>query len=308
MECVTCQTPKNVGAWRPMSWDATYIDTPRGRFFARMAGEPDQPLVLCLHGLLDDASSYDEIVGWLGGHGFRALAPSWRGHLPSPLEFPSTPHEVVTTLTDDLIAICDALTPAEPMSIVCHGSCSAVVFDVLAHSSERFGNIVVLGGERLDLPWHTRWSLQRSGIAAVKPLWERWVYGQCFPYELFSRVQQTLAVSWPHPLQLLALQRRRHVDRPIRNAISHLLGDHDKRARLRGRNFTGPFRETVVADAGSLLHIDQPKVVARLIVDWLTVPYARGVMSRPNAETNNSLMPFPDPTHCYRSLLVSRVV
>lgn len=44
------------------------------------AGEPGRPVVLMLHGLASDASTWDRAVGLIAGHGYRVLALDLIGH------------------------------------------------------------------------------------------------------------------------------------------------------------------------------------------------------------------------------------
>src|ERR1700759_825945 len=44
------------------------------------AGEPGQPVVLMLHGLASDASTWDRAVGLLAEHGYRVIALDLIGH------------------------------------------------------------------------------------------------------------------------------------------------------------------------------------------------------------------------------------
>lgn len=255
-----------------MSWDALGIDTPRGRFCARSAGDAGHPLVVCLHGFLDDAATFDELLGWLGGHGFRAVAPYSRGHAPSPLEFAGRDREVCAELTADLLAICRTLSPHEPAHLVSHGAGSLVALEALACSPDSFARAAVLGSDRIDLTWRACKSLQRDGIADVESIWRRWSPDWVPRTEQVAVANRTLAVSWPGPLAFLAAQKHRRSKLSIRTPVCHFIGQRDATARLRGVEFTGTFREVVVPEASHFLQHEQTKLVSNAVVDWLTLP------------------------------------
>ena len=61
------------------------VDTPRGRFGARLHGAGG-PTVVCLHGFPDDASTYDGLGDALARADYRVVAVNLRGYHPSPLD------------------------------------------------------------------------------------------------------------------------------------------------------------------------------------------------------------------------------
>jgi pimeloyl-ACP methyl ester carboxylesterase len=97
------------------------INTPRGTFAARALGQPDAPLVLCLHGFPDDASTFDELLDSLAQAGLRAVAPFCRGYAPSPLANPdgsSFGKDLLEVLAADALALADALSLEKPVHLV----------------------------------------------------------------------------------------------------------------------------------------------------------------------------------------------
>ena len=110
------------------------IATPRGRFAARASGAPDAPLVLCMHGFPDDASTFDALLGRLAAAGFRAVAPFCRGYAPSPLSNPDgSPFgkDLLDVLAADTLAIADALSPDRPVHLIGHDNGAFTVYHAL---------------------------------------------------------------------------------------------------------------------------------------------------------------------------------
>lgn len=90
----------------------TFIDTRNGRIAARCCGSAAAPVVLCLHGFPDDASTFDGLAGRLGEQGWRVVAPYLRGFAPSP----TTGALDLPALVDDLFAVADAVSPSTPVA------------------------------------------------------------------------------------------------------------------------------------------------------------------------------------------------
>lgn len=283
-----------------MTPDDLTIDTPRGRFASRAAGSRRHPLVLCLHGFPDDASTFDDLLDWLVGHGFRAVAPYSRGYAPSPVVAPANEFDRIDTCARDVAAIADALSPNDPVWIVGHGVGALIVYRALQLFPDRFTRAVTLAtGHPAALArnarwspwgwWRTRhtllfqmprvseWYVRRADFAYVDELWRRWSPGRELPAKHLVAVKQTLAASWPEPLWHDRAGGIEHDSRPIRTPTLHLVGDSDRRlgpaaAAGQERYFTGPFQSEVVPGAGHFLHLEQPTVVARQVVDWLVTP------------------------------------
>lgn len=130
-----------------MAIDSIEIRTPRGTFTARAAGTPAAPLVLCLHGFPDDATTFDVLLERLAAAGLRAVAPYCRGYAPSPLANPDGSRfgkDLFAVLAADVLAIADALAPAAPVRIVGHDNGAFTVYHTLNRAPERFVRAVTL--------------------------------------------------------------------------------------------------------------------------------------------------------------------
>ena len=266
--------------------DLLQIDTLRGPFTARSAGDRRHPVALCLHGYADDAGTFDELLDWLAGHGFRAVAPYRRGYAPSPVRTPSGERDPVETAARDVLAIADKLAPGKPVWIVGHGFGAVAGYRAMALAPERFDRAVMLAAGHPGLRggwWSRQWNAVRSRFAArtdypdVGKLWRQWSPGWEPSASRLAEVRQTLAASWPAPL---AEGRCRGFESDIgmiRTPTLQLIGDRDpiygpNAAVGQERFFTGPFRVEVVPGVGRFPHLEQPKAVIHQVIDWLVVP------------------------------------
>jgi len=83
-------------------------------FDALVAGKPDAPLVLLLHGFAESMHCWRAQVAALAGAGYRAVAPSQRGYSPGARpDTGDTANYHIDRLMDDAMAIA-AAAPAGP--------------------------------------------------------------------------------------------------------------------------------------------------------------------------------------------------
>lgn len=209
-----------------MTIEQTEVDTSRGQFAVRTAGNLTNPLVMCLHGFPDDASTFDGLLGQLAAHGLRAVAPYCRGYAPSPLLNPDNSRfgkNLFEVLADDVLAIADALAPGATLHIVGHDNGAFTVYHALTISPDRFERAVTLTAGHpaavfgntsrspqqmwrsryaffFQVPGSSEWYVQRNDFAYIEQLWRQWAPGWTLPREHLAAVKQTLAASLPSPL------------------------------------------------------------------------------------------------------------
>ena len=118
------------------------LATRKGQFGIRHAGSPTAPLVICLHGFPDDATTFDEVAAQLVANGYRTAAPYLRGYAPSPLAGPYKTGELV----DDLLSIIEELSPDQPVCLVGHDYGAQYGYAALARHKRRFSAAVMLAG------------------------------------------------------------------------------------------------------------------------------------------------------------------
>lgn len=286
-----------------MAIEQIEVVTPRGTFAARAAGATGAPVVLCLHGFPDDATTFDALVARLAEIGLRAVAPYCRGYAPSPLRNPDGSRfgkDLFAVLAADVLAIADALSPDAPVRVVGHDNGAFTVYHALNLAPDRFTRAVTLSAAHpavvykntsrtprqlwrsryaifFQIPGFSEAAVQRDNYAYITELWRRWAApGWQLPSEHLAGVKQTLERSMPAPI----LQYRSGAFeagsgwRPISVPTLYLIGAQDgcvlpAMSRGQERQFSNEFRSETIADAGHFLHQEQPEVVATAIIDWL---------------------------------------
>lgn len=271
----------------------TSIDTPRGRFGAHTAGPEGAPLVVCLHGFPDDASTFASLQAALAEAGRRSVAPYLRGYRPSPV----APSYAIGDLVADLVAVLDAVSPTAPVGFVGHDYGAQVGYAALTRHPERFSAAVTLAGPHptavldnarrhprqwwmsryiafFQLPGIAERRVSRDGFAAVERLWRRWSPGFEPPPEHLRRVKATISASMPAPIAMYRAGGFAIGSETTPVPTLNLLGESDgcllpALADGQERFFSGPYRRSVLPQAGHFLHHEQPERVAREVIGWL---------------------------------------
>jgi pimeloyl-ACP methyl ester carboxylesterase len=109
------------------------VETGGLRFAALEAGEPGRPLVLCLHGFPDSAWTWRHLLPQLGAQRLHAVAPFLRGYAPTELP---TAGFGIAELTDDVLALEEALRGAGRSVVVGHDWGAAAVYAALHRNAE----------------------------------------------------------------------------------------------------------------------------------------------------------------------------
>jgi pimeloyl-ACP methyl ester carboxylesterase len=265
--------------------DLLKIDTTRGRFTARCVGDARHPVALCLHGFADDAGTFDDLLDWLAGHGFRAVAPYRRGYAPSPLRTPAGERDSIDTAGRDVLALADALSPKEQVYLIGHGFGAVASCRAMSLAPDKFARAALLAaGHPGPRPgrWLRAWHAMRSrfdratNYPDVRELWRQWSPGWEAPAARLANVQTTLAASWPAPVIEWTNRVTSDVG-VIRTPTLQLVGERDPiygpaAAAGQERFFTGPFRMDVIPGVGRFPHLEMPKAVVHQIIDWLAAP------------------------------------
>lgn len=196
------------------------VPTPRGSFGVRRHGTAG-PLVLCVHGFPDDASTFDGLATTLATAGFRVAAVNLRGYAPSPLDGSLE----LGSLVADLAAVADALSPDAPVGFIGHDYGAQLGYSLLAGAPDRFRAAVLLAGAHPALVarnarrsprqwWMSRYivffqlggiadrRVARRNFAYVDALWRRWAPGFVVPTGHLDHVKRTLSASMPAPVAM----------------------------------------------------------------------------------------------------------
>ena len=272
----------------------TELPTHRGSFGVRRCGT-DGPLVVCLHGFPDDASTYDGLATALAAAGFRVAAVNLRGYAPSELEGPLG----LDDLVEDLLAVVDALSPDAPVSLVGHDYGAQLAYPALARAPQRFSAAVLISGahpavlqrnarRRPRQLWMSRYIVffqlgapadrwvSRNDFAYVGALWRRWAApGFTVPAEHLAHVKRTLAASMPAPVAMYRGGGFAVPEQEIPVPTLHVSGADDGCA-LAGladgqeRLFTRGYAAQVWDGTGHFPHLERPGRTATAVIEWLT--------------------------------------
>ncbi|MFD8199107.1 SDR family oxidoreductase [Streptomyces sp. NPDC059701] len=114
-------------------------------------GDPGQPTVVLVHGYPDSKEVWSEVAARLAGR-FHVVLYDVRGHgrssAPSPLRGGFT----LEKLTDDFLAVADAVSPGRPVHLVGHdwGSVQAWEFVTVGRTEGRIASFTSMSGPSLD--------------------------------------------------------------------------------------------------------------------------------------------------------------
>lgn len=270
-----------------------HLETARGRFGVRTAGDSAGALVLCGHGFPDDASTFDALAAGLAAGGRRVVAPYLRGYDPSPLDGSLA----FADLVEDLGAVLDALDPVGPVGYVGHDYGAQLGYAALTRWPERFSAAVLLAGVHPAMInrnarrfprqlWLSRYILlfqlgriadravARGDFAYVDRLWRRWAPGFPPPAEHLREVKDTLRRSMPAPV---AMYRGGGFDiPPTPIAVPALfIAGADDGCSLPGLAdgqdtlFTAGYQARIWPGVGHFPHLERPAETVRAVTDWL---------------------------------------
>ena len=159
-----------------------------------VCGPVDGPTVLLLHGFPDHPQSFESLMRRLAATGFRAVAPTARGYVPSTLA-PDGDYQL-ETLAGDAVGCLDALGVGKA-HLVGHDWGAVVAHTAGALHPERFASLTTLAVPHLarlyraiirlpglflstwyqaffQVPVVSDWAVQRRGWALVRWLCGRW--------------------------------------------------------------------------------------------------------------------------------------
>ena len=272
------------------------IDNQDGSLVCELFGEGK--LCICAHGFPDCERSFREQLNALIGAGMRVALPSMRGYAPSGPSRSERYH--AHALGRDLLAIADALSPDEPVVIVGHDWGAIAGYAAAALAPARIDRLVTMAVPhlRVAMPrWLSPRQIYRSryigffqlrGVAErrldaayLEALWREWSPG----YRLHeSEQQQVNRAVLAHPAAVLGYYRE--LFRP--DAVSrgllfartsvpalYLHGADDgcigvALTRDVERGYTKGVARVVIDNAGHFVHLEQPVVVNRHLVEFLS--------------------------------------
>ena len=125
------------------------IELTQGTFNIAQAGDPDMPLILCLHGFPESWLAYEGILEKLGARGYHVVAPDQRGFNRSPKpEGVDAYHS--RHLAADMFELADRISPDSPFVVMGHDWGSAVAYVMAFMRPDRISHLIVANGVH---PW-----------------------------------------------------------------------------------------------------------------------------------------------------------
>ncbi|MEU2539720.1 SDR family oxidoreductase [Streptomyces iakyrus] len=114
-------------------------------------GDPGRPTVVLVHGYPDSKEVWSEVAGRLAGR-FHVVAYDVRGHGRSSAPRPLRGGFTLEKLTDDFLAVVDAVSPDAPVHLVGHdwGSVQAWEFTTVQRTRDRIASFTSMSGPSLD--------------------------------------------------------------------------------------------------------------------------------------------------------------
>ncbi|GHE03747.1 short chain dehydrogenase [Streptomyces alanosinicus] len=114
-------------------------------------GDPEQPTVVLVHGYPDSKEVWSEVAVRLAGR-FHVVLYDVRGHGRSTAPQPLRGGFTLTKLTDDFLAVVDAVSPDRPVHLVGHdwGSVQSWEFVTTGRTEGRIASFTSMSGPSLD--------------------------------------------------------------------------------------------------------------------------------------------------------------
>lgn len=283
--------------------------TANGIDFAYLeAGPPDGPLALCLHGFPDHALTWHHLLPALAAAGYHAVAPWMRGYHPTGLA-PDGNYELASiavdagALADALAGDASAVLIAHDWGAAAAYGASAYRperFEKVVAMAVPPGATLIQAflesPEQLKRSWYMFFfqhplsdiSVANNDLAFIDMLWRDWSPGLDVGPEFRKALKETLsapgslaaamgyyrAMLGADPPQDPAYDDvRPFLGAPAKVPTLYLQGDHDgciidDIVDPAAVEATG-VEYRLVEGAGHFLHLDQPDVVNRLVLDFL---------------------------------------
>lgn len=270
------------------------------------AGPVNGPLVLCLHGFPDSASTWVDVVDRLGEFGFHAVTPFQRGYAPTGPAPDDCYH--VAALATDVLTLHRVLEGDDRAVVIGHDWGAAAAYAAMSAAPGTFRRAVTMsvpptGSASIDTAsvaqmqrsWYAfmlafDWAselLSRNDFALIDQLWAEWAPGLSAA-AVVPLVKQALrpagcAAAATHyyrdAMQELPLPERYSavydaLDRPITTPTLYLHGAADgcidpSLASLASAALPAGSKVEILDGVGHFPHLEDPRFVTR-IQSWVT--------------------------------------
>ncbi|MEM9564940.1 MAG: alpha/beta fold hydrolase [Actinomycetota bacterium] len=279
------------------------------RFSATRHGDPDAPVVLCLHGFPDAPSTFRHQVGPLAEAGHCVITPTLRGYEPSSQ--PTDGDHTLLTMASDVIGWLDHLG-VERAHLIGHDWGAAIVGLAAARFPDRVETAASLAipalpniptavrkvPRQLLLSWYMTFfqlpavperAIRAGDWRLVRRLWRTWSPG----YELSADEWDELRTQFDQPgvvtsalayyrqnatppillgLRSTPATERAAVEPPMLFLYGSDDGCMDRRMfehTIDEDDFPGGVRRVELSGAGHFLHLERPDAVKDALLDHL---------------------------------------
>jgi 3-oxoadipate enol-lactonase len=272
---------------RPTGHVEAFVDVPGGRLFVVADGEG--PPIVLVHAGIADLRSWDAVVPYLAGAGYRVIRYDTRGYGRSTTE------DVEFSNRADLLAVIDA-RDIKRCAVVGNSRGAMIALDTVLESPERFVGFVWVGGgiggfnegeptpEELELFDAYDLAEQRGDIEAMADLDVRiWVDGvgqpqDRVPAEIREAVRDMdrplvtpgRVVGRPIPLEPAANERLGELRVPTLIVAGALDATGTLAAARRLAEGTGRARNVTLRNVAHVVGMEAPERLAELVVQLLS--------------------------------------
>ncbi len=270
------------------------------------AGPADGPLALCLHGFPDSAHTWRHLLPELAQAGFHAVAPFLRGYAPT--QIPVDGHYQIGAVVRDANALHEALGGGDDAVIIGHDWGALATYGAVAHQPDRWRRAAaaavpptsaigmsLFSYAQLQSSWYMFFflspladmALPLDDFSFIDGLWADWSPGYDGTWDV-AKVKEsigdpahiTAAIGYYRALYLPELQVPELADEqaasmaPTPKPTLYLHG-RDDACMLLGSigeplQFLAEGSDMEIVDAaGHFLHLEQPDLVNRRIVEFL---------------------------------------
>jgi 3-oxoadipate enol-lactonase len=272
---------------RPTGHVEAFVDVPGGRLFVVADGEG--PPIVLVHARIADLRSWDAVVPYLAGAGYRVIRYDTRGYGRSTTE------DVEFSNRADLLAVIDA-RDIKRCAVVGNSRGAMIALDTVLESPERFVGFVWVGGgiggfnegeptpEELELFNAYDLAEQRGDIEAMADLDVRiWVDGvgqpqDRVPAEIREAVRDMdrplvtpgRVMGRPIPLEPAANERLGELRVPTLIVAGALDATGTLAAARRLAEGTGRARNVTLRNVAHVVGMEAPERLAELVVQLLS--------------------------------------
>lgn len=267
------------------------------------------PIVLCLHGFPDNASSYRNQLPVLAEAGYRAISVTLRGYEPSSQA--AKPDYSIIRMAEDVIAWIDELGE-EKVHLVGHDWGAVIAYVAGAMAPERFNSLTTMAVPHLgrfaqegftkfpkqiryswymfffQLRFYADYKVEKDNFEFIRWLWKSWCPEWDIPQQVLDDVIGTFQQSG---VKKAALGYYRAMFNPFSKGFKEstklargkinvptlaITGNSDGCihsdvfvALMKEEDFPSGLKVEQIQGAGHFLHQEKPEQVNALITDWI---------------------------------------